>query len=333
MNKMVHVLAAGMLVAASVFAEEAKCAAGCCAKGAAGCWAMQRGGAFWVGVCDKNGAKASILWGGGSPTVQYDVAIDGQKAVMKQLVHGDNDPEKKRERVSTLTADGDKGELVCEITDGNGKVHQTEKFGLKRIPPPGPKPDLAALKFGEPVDLLKDGLDGWKSMNPNAHFGWTVKDGVLSNRIKRNAEGKPEGGNANLMTKRADFTDFKLDYEVRVLPGCNSGVYLRGLYELQVIDSYGKGPDCHNMAAVYGRITPKVAAEKPANEWQTVNAVLANRHITVRLNGQLIIDNEPVFGCTGGAITSDEFVPGPMYLQGDHSDADFRNMILTPIVK
>jgi hypothetical protein len=40
-----------------------------------------------------------------------------------------------------------------------------------------------------------------------------------------------------------------------------------------------------------------------------------------------------VLGCTGGALTSDEFKPGPLYLQGDHTNVDYRNMVLTPIVK
>jgi hypothetical protein len=87
------------------------------------------------------------------------------------------------------------------------------------------------------------------------------------------------------------------------------------------------------MAAFYGRITPAVAAEKPAGEWQHVDVTLYRRHVTIVLNGKTIIDNKPVEGITGGAIDANEFVPGPMYLQGDHSDADFKNMILTPIVK
>ena len=110
-------------------------------------------------------------------------------------------------------------------------------------------------------------------------------------------------------------------------------MYLRGIYEIQVADTYGKPVNCHNMAALYGRVTPRVAAEKPANAWQHVDVTLCKRHVTVVLNGVNIIDNAPVLGCTGGAITSDEFVPGPIYLQGDHTDADFRNMKLTPILK
>ena len=108
-------------------------------------------------------------------------------------------------------------------------------------------------------------------------------------------------------------------------------MYLRGIYEIQVVDSYGKPVDCHNMAAYYGRVTPKVAAEKKAGEWQTVDVTLYKRHLTVVLNGVKIIDNVPVVGITGGAMTANEFVNGPLYIQGDHSDADFRNMVLTPL--
>ena len=135
------------------------------------------------------------------------------------------------------------------------------------------------------------------------------------------------------MTKRADFYDFKLEYDVSVPKGANSGVYLRGRYEIQTKDSYGMPVDCHNMAALYGRITPSAAAEKPSGEWQHVTVVLANRHITVVLNGVTIIDDQPVEGVTGGAIDANEFVPGPLYIQGDHTDADYRNMILTPVVR
>jgi hypothetical protein len=53
----------------------------------------------------------------------------------------------------------------------------------------------------------------------------------------------------------------------------------------------------------------------------------------VILNGTTIIDNEPVLGCTGGALTSDEFKPGPIFLQGDHTNVDYRNMVLRPVVK
>lgn len=184
--------------------------------------------------------------------------------------------------------------------------------------------------FGEPVDILKDGLAGFAPMGADAAPTWSFKDGVLSNRIEKGPDGKPVKHGVNIMTTRADFYDFQLDYDVRVPPESNSGVYLRGRFEIQTLDSYGKPVDRHNMAAYYGRVTPSVAAEKPANEWQHVTVTLYKRHLTVVLNGTKIIDNAPVTGVTGGAIDADLFKAGPLYIQGDHSDADYRNMILRP---
>lgn len=113
----------------------------------------------------------------------------------------------------------------------------------------------------------------------------------------------------------------------------NSGVYLRGMYEIQVMDSYGKETDSHNMGAVYSRIKPSTAAEKPAGQWQTMDITLCDRHITVKLNGTTIIDNQPVYGPTGGALSGDVLAPGPIYLQGDHGKVSYRNMVLKPIEK
>jgi hypothetical protein len=113
----------------------------------------------------------------------------------------------------------------------------------------------------------------------------------------------------------------------------NSGVYLRGIYEVQVLDSFGKALDSHNMGAIFSRIAPTVAAEKPAGQWQTLELTLVDRHVTVLLNGTKIIDNQPLAGCTGGALWSDEFRPGPIYLQGDHGAVSFRNLVVRPVVK
>jgi hypothetical protein len=76
-----------------------------------------------------------------------------------------------------------------------------------------------------------------------------------------------------------------------------------------------------------------VSAEKPAGQWQTLDITLLDRHVTVKLNGKTIIDNEPLLGCTGGALWSDQFRPGPIYLQGDHTGVSYRNIVLTPIVQ
>ena len=102
---------------------------------------------------------------------------------------------------------------------------------------------------------------------------------------------------------------------------------------MQVEDTYRRDLDSHNMGAIYSRITPAVAAEKRAGEWQTLDITLLDRHVTVKLNGTTIIDNQPLLGCTGGALWSDESRPGPIYLQGDHGPIQYRNIVLTPIIK
>ena len=102
---------------------------------------------------------------------------------------------------------------------------------------------------------------------------------------------------------------------------------------MQVAETFGKPLNPHNMGALYSRITPLVAAEKPIGEWQTLDITLVARHLTVVLNGKLIIDNQPVLGCTGGALTSDESKPGPLFLQGDHTNIDYRNITLRPVVQ
>ncbi len=87
------------------------------------------------------------------------------------------------------------------------------------------------------------------------------------------------------------------------------------------------------MGAIYSRITPTENAAKPAGQWQSFDITLMDRHVTVILNGRKIIDNQPLLGCTGGALWSDQFRPGPIYLQGDHTSIEYRNIILRPVRK
>lgn len=225
----------------------------------------------------------------------------------------------------------DNFELQC-----HGDPVEFRNIFLKELPEAAEDiPDPSAAVRGERVDLLKDGLDAWEAADPKLTMGWSVKDGVLSNYVTADPKKNSRGGSGgtHLVTKRKDFFDFDLSYDVLVPAKCNSGVYLRGRYEIQVNDSFGRKTDCHNMAALYDLITPTVAAEKPAGEWQHVDLTLYKRHLTVTLNGVKIIDNQPVGGVTPGALDGDEFVPGPILLQGDHSNASFRNMVLTKIVR
>ncbi|MBQ9432161.1 MAG: DUF1080 domain-containing protein [Kiritimatiellae bacterium] len=300
-----------------------------------GRWALTipGGGAGWLGVEQQNGQlKSSLLWGGGSvmPMPETKMA-DGKLQVIRK--HGRKENGQNVTWIETITAtlDGDNMKLTTRTVDQDGKERGKADFTGKRIPALPPAPDLTKIKFGTPIQLFKkDSIEGWELMNKNAANGWSMKDGVLSNRVKG-----PDGKRrhcTNIKTT-ANFEDFNLKTDVRMLPGGNSGIYLRGIYEIQMADTYGQPRDSHHMGGLYSRVTPSVAAEKPAGEWQTVDITLCDRHVTVILNGQKIIDNQPCLGCTGGALTSDEFKPGPIYLQGDHTDVDYRNMVLTPIVK
>ena len=207
----------------------------------------------------------------------------------------------------------------------------TTKFNGWKLPDPGSAPDLSKVKFGEPITLFngKD-LTGWRLINPKQANGFKVVDGVLVNDPVNK-----EGQRVNFGNLRTDneFEDFNLKLEVNVPEHSNSGVYLRGMYEIQVVDSYGNELDSHNMGALYSRLTPTESAEKSGGEWQTMDITLCDRHVTVILNGKKIIDNQPVYGPTGGAMQADVFNAGPIYLQGDHGTVSYRNLVLTPIIK
>jgi hypothetical protein len=303
---------------------------------------IQGGTVGWLEVRqEKDYLDADLLWIGGSVLPVADVYMAGDKYLF--VTRTDNVVRKWNEKNEPLRThiitnwleilkDGDKikGYLLNPRIDGKG-IDSTSFIGTKLAPPP-PAPEIAKLKFGEPITLFngKD-LSGWKLIDINLKNGFSVVDGVLSNNPVQK-EGEPHVIYGNLRTEQV-FEDFNLKLEVNIPAGSNSGIYLRGMYEIQVLDSYKKELDPHNMGAVYSRIKPLVNGEKPAGTWQTLDITLCDRHITVILNGIKIIDNQPVYGPTGGAIISDVNAPGPIYLQGDHGTVMYRNIILTPIVK
>jgi hypothetical protein len=294
-----------------------------------GYWALTipGGRAGWLGVEEKDGQlEASILWGGGS-VVPTDSALveDGQLIVTR--IHK---PRKKDAKpvTETITAirKGDHLKLTTVKTKADGTEMSRADFSGSLQPPLPPAPDLSRVKFGDPIVLFNgEDLTGWKIIGDRAN-GWKAEDGVLMNRTSK---GKPWG---NLRTEQ-EFEDFNLKLEVRVPEKGNSGIYLRGIYEVQVFESHGKPVNNRHMGAIYSRIAPTVAAEKPMNEWQTMDITLVDRHVTVILNGQTIIDNQPLIGCTGSALHSDVTRPGPIHFQGDHTDIEYRNIVLRPVVK
>jgi hypothetical protein len=174
--------------------------------------------------------------------------------------------------------------------------------------------------WGDPVAVFNGrDLSGWTAAG-DGESRWRVVDGVLVN----------SGAGANLVSTRS-FEDFKLHVEFRYPPGSNSGIYLRGRYEVQIEDSPERPePGLLDHAAVYGFLAPTIDAALGANEWQTFDITLIGRRVTVILNGQSIIADRVIPGITGGALDGDEGEPGPILLQGDHGPVEFRTIELTP---
>ncbi|MCE1199846.1 MAG: DUF1080 domain-containing protein [Marinilabiliales bacterium] len=298
------------------------------------------GGAGWLEVKQMDTyIDASLLWYGGSVEPVTSVYMEKETLVVTRTRNYVRTTDAAGAPTRTHTVQvlyrfqlfGDLlvGEMVNPEKDGSCTY---TRFTGKKIADVPAAPDLSKLVFGKPIKLFngKD-LTGWKLMEEGKTSGWSVVEGTLVNDPVQK-EGQPHLSYGNLCTTEK-FEDFNLKLQVNVPAGSNSGIYLRGIYEIQVLDSYGKPLDSHNMGALYSRIVPSVSAEKPAGTWQDVDITLCDRHVTVKLNGVTIIDNQPVLGCTGGAITADEFIPGPIYLQGDHGKVSYRNIELRPIVK
>ena len=137
------------------------------------------------------------------------------------------------------------------------------------------------------------------------------------------------GTYGNLRTKQV-FGDCKLHVEFNVEDRRNSGIYVRGLYEAQVVDRDSPMQGINGPGAIFGRVAPSSNAGLPGGEWQAYDITLVDRHLTVELNGKLVIDNQPVAGCTGGALFGDVTRDGPVYLQGDHTSVRYRNIRIRP---
>lgn len=205
--------------------------------------------------------------------------------------------------------------LKGKITTNKGEVY--EYTGVKA-------PLLVRteeVKWGEPIHLFNGkNLDGWRTTSD--HDNWTVIDGILTST---------EAG-SNLISEEK-FEDFKLEAEFRYPKGSNSGIYLRGRYEVQIEDlPKDKHPESHLFGGVYGFLTPNENAALGPDVWQTFEITLVGRLVTIVANGKEIIIRQEIPGITGGALDSNEGEPGPIYIQGDHGAVEFRKIVITPAI-
>lgn len=179
-------------------------------------------------------------------------------------------------------------------------------------------------KWGKPVELFngKD-LTGWRMDLGKPGKTWTVVDGALTS---------PDNGPE--IISDAKFQDMKVHVEFNCGPKANSGVYLRGRYEVQIEDNSTKEPPSHHMGGIYGFYAAEPEQPRTPGVWQTYDITFIGRTITVVQNSHTILDHKEIPGITGGALDSHEGKPGPIYLQGsEDGHVAYRKITVTPAVE
>lgn len=220
---------------------------------------------------------------------------------------------RKDDMVFTATIEG--GALVGETTGPDGAIW---KFRGERAP--------ALMRsgvpaWGKPVTLFNGAdLAGWHLSDPNAAQTWKVENGSLVSL-----------GNGTELVTDGKFGDFKLHIEFKVSPGANSGIYLRGRYEVQVEhDSHPEAAE-RSLGGVYGFLAPSPMPSHTPDTWRTYDITLVGRRVTVVLDGTTLIKDQEIPGVTGGALDTREGEPGPLYLQGsENGRVEFRHIKITP---
>ena len=263
----------------------------------------------WIEISADHGRMEGLmvgLWGHATPTEIRTIGGSIELAVPKD--EGFPDGTQLHGRVAG-------GELVGTATTPDGASwpwtgHPAPSLGRTGAP-----------KWGKPIRLF-DGKDlaGWTFADPTQASAWSVAGGTL---VKH--------GRGSEIVTTSKFRDFKLHVEFNCGPMANSGVYLRGRYEVQIETNAAQEPPNRRLGAVYGFITPDPPLRSIPNVWQSYDITLVGRTVTVVHDGRTIIDHREIPGVTGGALNTDEGSPGPIYLQGtEDGQVAFRNMIITP---
>lgn len=314
-------------------------AAPLCASPFHGSWAFELpdGTPAWLQIKNtETGVKGSLLWSVGSaghiPNLQLTDGVLSFERKIRWRPYTNQEDYRRKDATTFRGKVLKNGALELKFWKSADESKTAYTLRGKKMPPMPPAPDLSKVKFGNPIRLFngKD-LAGWKLFNPNKINGWRAENGELVNETPKTDFGA-YGDFGNLVTERK-FDDFRLSIEYNVGKDRNSGIYLRGMYEAQVVDAKSRMQGMSGPGAIYGRIAPSENAGKPAGQWNKYVITLVDRHVTVILNGRKVIDNQPIEGCTGGGISADDTQPGPLFLQGDHTNVRYRNIVLEPVVK
>jgi len=258
---------------------------------------------------DDDQLKAQMVgrWGNERPLPKVEVS-DGQLTFVS--------PKEEEGSKADLVFQGMvTGETLTGTVDGpDGKSWQwvgVRAPALERAGTP---------KWGKPIQLFngKD-LTGWK-MSASGPPEWTVQDGAIVSP-----------GHGPELVSDSKFQDFKLHLEFNCGRDSNSGLYLRGRYEVQIETESEAEPPSHHTGGVYGFLAPSPELPRTPDVWQTFDITLIGRRVTVIQNGKTVIDNKEIPGITGGAVNSHEALPGPIYLQGsEKGHVAFRNIVIMP---
>jgi hypothetical protein len=263
----------------------------------------------WLEITQENGqlkARMTSRWGHARPLPKVEISNDHITFVS---------PKEEEDRKDDMVFEGKlTGKTLVGTTTGqDGAPWQ---WTGERAPD---LKETGTPKWGKPVALFngKD-LNGWHPSDPKATATWKVENGTLVS----------PGKGPELITDKK-FKDFKLHIEFNCGKGSNSGVYLRGRYELQIEDDPEPEGPTMRTGGVYGFLAASPEPQRKPGEWQTYDITLVGRVVTVVLNGQTIIDKQEIPGITGGALDSHEGLPGPIYLQGSEAGhVVFRNITI-----
>ncbi len=253
----------------------------------------------WMELVEKDGkTEVRVQPRGGSVHPAADVKVDGSKLTL-----------------TMNPAHGDSPATTWELSVAGDKLSGVQKRGTEESWPiagvRAPELKRKMPRNWTTPEALFNGKDlsGWEPTSTTAKNNWIAKDGVLLN----------EAHGANLRSSRK-FDDLKLHIEFNCPNDGNSGIYLRGRYEVQVeYEAVDANDKFHSIGSIYGMVAPSLMLPRRPGTWETFDIMLVGRHVSVARNGKTTIDNQEIPGITGGALDSKEGEPGPFYFQGDHT--------------
>jgi hypothetical protein len=261
----------------------------------------------WMDYVEGRDPLIRIQPAGGSVHAAYDVNVDGPSITLVMNKASDKGPATTwdlKVKNKIITGTQKTGDRIVQIKG-------VKAPDLKRDPP-------KQWTKAEPIFNGKD-LTGWEPTSDKAKNNWVAQDGMLVNT----AHG------ANIKTTQK-YDDFKLHIEFNCPDEGNSGIYLRGRYEVQVeYEKVDANDKFHSVGSIYGFIAPSVELERKPGTWETFDITLVGRMVTIVRNKIKTVDNREIPGITGGALDSNEGEPGPFYIQGDHTGGmKYRNITI-----